>query len=76
METNVHPEIPTYKYEKGLYKKAMKEAFAKTDIVPPLGGVEYGEEIALNINFYTAQRADSSFKHFRDELRAALQPFA
>lgn len=76
VETNVSPEVPTYKCEKGLYKKAMKEAFAKTDIVPPLGGVEYGEDIASNIDFYTAQRADSSFKHFRDELRASLQPFA
>jgi len=40
-----------------------------------LGGVEYGEEIALEIDFFTAQKADVAFKHFLNELRSSLQPF-
>jgi hypothetical protein len=75
VEIDFQPEIPPYKCERGLYKRAMQEAFAKVELAPPLGGIEYGEDIALEIDFFTAQRADAAFRHFREELRSALQPF-
>lgn len=75
VEIDFSPQVPPYKCERGVYKRAMQEAFAKAGFMPPLGGVEYGEEIALKIDFYTAQKADTAFKHFLDELQAALQPF-
>jgi len=75
VETDVYPKVPSYKCEKGIYKKAMKESFAKTGIVPPLGGIEYGEDIALKIDFYIAQRADAAFKHFLNGLRTNLRRY-
>ena len=75
IEIDFRPEIPSYKCEWGRYKRAMQEAFSKADLAPPLGGAEYGEDIALKIVFYTVQREDAAFKHFISELRAALQPF-
>ena len=55
IEIVFRPEIPPYKCERGRYKRAMQEAFSKADLAPPLGGVEYGEDIALKIDFYTVQ---------------------
>ncbi len=75
VEIDVYPEVPTYKCEKERYKKAMKEAFAKAGFVPPLGGVEYGKDIALEIDFYTAQKADATFKHLLNELQSTLRSF-
>lgn len=74
-EIDSRPEVPSYKCERGLYKRVMQEAFAKSGLAPPLGGVEYGEDIALEIDFFTAQKKDVAFGHFRAELRSALQSF-
>ena len=75
VEIDFLPQVPPYKCERGRYKRAMQEAFAQAgEGFMPLG-VEYGEDIALEIDFYAAQKADAAFRHFLNELRSALQPF-
>ncbi len=41
----------------------------------PLGGVEFGAEIAEAMDLYQATQADSSLKHFLDQLQQAFSSF-
>lgn len=71
-----HPEAPAYKCERQRYKRALRDAFLQAGIVAPLGGIEYGSDIAAAFDLYTVGRADAGFKHFVDELRTAFNLFA
>ena len=71
-----HPEAPAYKCERQRYKRALRDAFLQAGIVAPLGGIEYGSDIAAALDLYTVGRADAGFKHFVDELRTAFNLFA
>jgi len=66
------PVLPTYKCERGLYKKVMREAIASSGIMAQFGGYEYGERIVEEMDLYEAAKADSSLKHFIDDLSDAL----
>lgn len=66
------PILPTYKCERGLYKKVMREAIASSGIMAQFGGYEYGERIVEEMDLYEAAKADSSLKHFIDDLSDAL----
>lgn len=66
------PEVPAYKCERGRYKKAMSEAMQRGS---PLGGVEFGAEIAQAMDMYKAQQADPALRHFIDQLKEAFNPF-
>lgn len=70
------PEVPSYKCERGRYKQALRDAIRQTGIVAPLGGLEYGPDIAEVLDLYTVGKADAGFKHFLDELQAGLAIFA
>jgi hypothetical protein len=69
---DIQPKVPTYKCERGRYKYALREAFRQADILAPLGGTEYGSEVATALDLYSVGKVDTAFKHFVDELRAAL----
>jgi len=71
----IQSETPVYKCERGRYKRALREAFRQAGIVVPLGGAEYGPEIATALDLYTVGKTDAGFKHFVDELRVALKSF-
>jgi len=76
LEANTVPQVPAYKCERGRYKQALRDAIRQTGIIAPLGGLEYGSDIAETLDLYTVGKSDASFKHFVDELRAGLAPFA
>lgn len=75
LDTDIVPKVPDYKCQRDLYKQALHEAIRRTGIIPLLGGVEYGSDIAENLDLYTVGRTDAGFKHFIDELRSGLAPF-
>lgn len=66
------PSVPRYKCERARYKKALSDALREAGLEAPLGGAEYGDEIAQQIDLQRAGRSDTSFKHFRDDVRQAL----
>lgn len=66
------PNPPKNKCEKGIYKKALSEAFTNCNVVPPLGGIEYGRDLAMSMNLYRAGQRCPSLKNFVDEVTAAL----
>ena len=68
-------DVPPYKCERGRYKRALREAIQQAGIIAPLGGIEYGPDVARTLDLYTVGRADPGFKHFVDELREGLSPF-
>jgi hypothetical protein len=54
------------------YKQALRDAIRQTGIIAPLGGLEYGPDIAEVLGLYGVGKADAGFKHFLDELQAGL----
>lgn len=76
LEVSSIPEVPSYKCERGRYKQALRDAIRQTGIIAPLGGLEYGPDIAEILDLYTVGKADAGFKHFLDELQAGLALFA
>jgi hypothetical protein len=75
LQSQVTPQPPPYKCERGRYKQALRQAIADAGVLAPLGGAEYGAEIAQHLNPYTVGKADTAFKHFVDDLKEALSPF-
>jgi hypothetical protein len=76
LHADVALDVPAYKCQRDRYKQALRRAVRQTGVVAPLGGVEYGPEIASVLNFYTVGKVDTGFKHFIDELKEGLSPFA
>jgi len=76
LEVSSIPEVPSYKCERGRYKQALRDAIRETGIIAPLGGLEYGPDIAEVLDLYTVGKVDAGFKHFLDELQAGLILFA
>ena len=76
LEVSSIPDVPSYKCERGRYKQALRDAIRQTGIIAPLGGLEYGPDIAEVLDLYTVGKTDAGFKHFLDELRQELILFA
>ncbi len=65
--------LPPYKCRRGWYKQALRRAIEENaGFVPPLGGTEYGQEIAMAMDLYRACKEDRSLKNFVDDLQQAL----
>lgn len=64
--------LPPYKCERGRYKRALRQTVQNVGIIPPLGGIEYGADIANTLDFYKVGKVDAGFKHFIDDLRTLL----
>lgn len=75
LEVSSIPVVPPYKCERGRYKQALRDAIRQTGIIAPLGGLEYGPDIAEVLDLYTVGKVDAGFKHFLDGLRAELAFF-
>jgi hypothetical protein len=58
------------KCEKDLYKTLLRRAFEGTEITPPLGGIEYGERVALEMDLYNAGKKDHGLGEFVDRSRS------
>lgn len=70
------PHIPRYKCERDRYKQALSQALRDADLEAPLGGAEYGDEIAWAMDLHRAGRNDRALKHFLDDLRQGLAEVA
>jgi hypothetical protein len=66
-------DLPKQKCERDVYKQALAKAIADTGQLTTLGGLEFGPEIALAMNFYRAGKADNSLKHFLDDATQQLK---
>jgi hypothetical protein len=76
LEVSSVPAAPPYKCERGRYKQALRDAIRQTGATAPLGGLEYGPDVAEALDLYAVGKVDAGFKHFRDELQEGLAPFA
>jgi hypothetical protein len=59
--------------EKDLYKTLLRQAFDGTEVSPPLGGIEYGERIADQMDLYSAGKQDHGLGDFVEKSRAWLR---
>lgn len=75
LEVHIVSPLPAYKCERGHYKQVLRDVIRQTGVIAPLGGIEYGSDIAQALDLYAVGKADTGFKHFIDELRAGLAPF-
>jgi len=75
LEAAVDFQAPSYKCEKDHYKQLLRDVIRQTGVVAPLGGAEYGANIARALNLYRVGKADSAFKHFCDELEEGLSHY-
>ncbi len=66
-------ELPKHKCEKNYYKTLLMETFSQCGVLPPLGGIEYGPEIAHIMDIYSASKLDHGFKDFVDQVQAWLE---
>lgn len=72
---DVHINLPPVpkKCEKNFYKRLLRQAFDGTEVNPPLGGIEYGERIALRMDFFDAGKQDHGLGDFVEKSRAWLR---
>ena len=75
-DATVVSKLPRKHRQRYSYKKILREALLSAGIKPILGGAEYGEEIAMQIDLYKAEKADRSFGRFVRDLRRELGKLA
>lgn len=63
---------PDMKCDRDRYKQLLVDAIRVAGVDPPLGGVEYTEEIVQAMNLSRAGGSDPSFAHLLRDLRAAF----
>ena len=73
LRTPNRPTIPDIRCKKLEYKDRLRSVARSSGAPTPLGGVEYGPEIAASMDLYRASRNVASFGRFVDEARACLQ---
>jgi hypothetical protein len=61
------PKVPPYKCERAIYKGELSQTLASIGVKAPLGGTEYGREIAQAINLFQAGQNVPSLKQFVDD---------
>jgi len=54
------------------YKKILQKALLRAGIKPILGGAEYGEKVARQIDLYIAGKSDRSFGYFVRDLKQEI----
>ncbi len=61
---------PDQKCDKDRYKGLLLEAIRKTGVDPPLGGLEYSEDLVNSMDLHRVEVSDNSISHFLKALRA------
>lgn len=69
-------DAPDKKCERDRYKKLLSEAIKTTGIVPPLGGIEYAEDIVNAMDLEQMEQANASFGRFLKDLRNVFKRWA
>lgn len=67
------PKRPQHKCGKDRYKDILARSLAEMGIRSRLGGPEYGDEIAQELDFSVLSDTDRGFKEFADDLRRAFR---
>lgn len=70
------PPAPSVRCRKDDYKDRLREAVRSGGGPAPLGGVEYGPEIAAAMNVHRAGRSTPSLRRVVDDARACLARYA
>ena len=73
LRTPNRPTIPDIRCKKLEYKDRLRSVARSSGAPTPLGGVEYGPEIAASMDLYRASRNVASFGRFVDEARSVLR---
>ena len=63
-------------YDKERYKQLFSDAVRATGVDPPLGGIEYAEELANAVNLQTLAGQDRGFESLWRDFRQALRRLA
>ncbi len=66
-------DAPDQKCEKDRYKQSLAKAVRDAGVEPLLGGIEYAEDLAGEMNLPRASRTDGAFGDFVAELRRRLK---
>jgi len=67
------PAVGKQKCERDVYKRLLAHAVREAGHPPTLGGIEFARELAEAMDYYRAGKADSSLKHFLEEVTARLK---
>lgn len=73
LRTPDRPPIPDIRCRKQEYKSRLRSIVRSSGAPTPLGGVEYGPEIAASMDLYRASRNVASFGRFVEEARTHLR---
>ena len=73
LRTPDRPPIPDIRCRKQEYKDRLRSIVRSSGAPTPLGGVEYGPEIAAGMDLYRASRNVASFGRFVEEARSVLR---
>ncbi|OHE81886.1 MAG: hypothetical protein A2107_09640 [Verrucomicrobia bacterium GWF2_62_7] len=65
--------LPAYKCDKNRYKTLLRQVFAGSDVTPPLGGIEYGPDVAKTMDLYQASKQDHGLADFVEKTQAWLK---
>ena len=76
LRSSERPATPRARCKKDEYKNQLRAIVQSSGDPAPLGGVEYGQEIAEGMDLYQAGRDVRSFGQFVDEARALLRQYA
>lgn len=68
--------VPAQKCERHRYKQVLREACRQGGVEPVAGGVEYGEEVARQMDLAVAAANNPAFARFLDDSRLALRQAA
>ena len=66
-------KAPDRKCDRDRYKRLLIEAVRSAGIAPRIGGIEFAEAIAREMNLDRAARADRSFRRFIDALNGVFR---
>lgn len=69
------PNVPSYKCERSLYKEKLSQTLASIRVKAPLGGTEYGGEIAEAINLFQAGQNVPSLRQFVEDFSGTAAHF-
>ncbi len=75
LKTSSRPSDPKIRCKKLEYKDALRAAAQLSGVRSPLGGVEYGREIAAGMDLYRAGRRVPSLKQFTDAARRCCDEY-
>ena len=67
------PTVPKHKCERDVYKQALAQAVTEAGHPRGLDGIEFGPELAEEIDLYRAACSESSLKHFIEDLTGKLK---